>query len=265
MDKINKSSAVERALRHDRKLVISGLLIVVGLSWAYLLIGAFSMQDLDSILVPASSGPWTFGYSLLMLVMWVVMMAAMMLPSATPMILLYAKIARGRQGEEKHAIRSNCFVLGYIALWTVFSLVAVSLQFGLEIAAMLSPTMQTTNGALAGVVLITAGVYQWTSLKQACLQHCRSPLEFLVTHWRNGLRGAFAMGMQHGAYCLGCCWMLMLLLFIGGVMNLLWIAALTFFVLVEKFAPAGHWIARAAGVLLIGWGIATLLYTVVEH
>ena len=125
--------------------------------------------------------------------------------------------------------------------------------------------MQTTNGALAGVVLITAGVYQWTSLKQACLQHCRSPLEFLVTHWRNGLRGAFAMGMQHGAYCLGCCWMLMLLLFIGGVMNLLWIAALTFFVLVEKFAPAGHWIARAAGVLLIGWGIATLLYTVVEH
>ena len=113
--------------------------------------------------------------------------------------------------------------------------------------------------ALAGTVLIVAGLYQWTPLKQACLRHCRSPLEFITAYWRPGARGAFAMGLRHGAYCLGCCWMLMLLLFVGGVMNFAWIAGLALFVLVEKLVPAGHWIGRGAGVLLVAWGAVTWL------
>jgi predicted metal-binding membrane protein len=123
----------------------------------------------------------------------------------------------------------------------------------------MSPMMETTSIVLAGTVLIAAGIYQWTPLKQGCLRRCRSPLEFVMTHWREGWRGAFFMGCRHGVYCVGCCWLLMMLLFVGGVMNLAWVAGLALFVLVEKFAPAGHWIGRGAGVLLAGWGAATLL------
>lgn len=254
-------SIVKRALRNDRILVISGLLVVVVLSWAYLLAGAGTMQEMGDMLMPMSSGPWTLEHATLMLVMWVVMMAAMMLPSATPMILLYATIAHGRHARGEGAPGSGFFALGYIAIWTAFSLVAVALQFGLEKAAVLSPMMETTSRTLAAAVLIAAGLYQWTPLKQACLRRCRSPLEFVLTHWRNGASGAVLMGGQHGVYCVGCCWMLMLLLFVGGVMNLAWIAGIAIFVLLEKLAPAGHWIGRGAGVLLIGWGVATLLAT----
>lgn len=211
------------------------------------------------MLMPMSSGPWTPGHAAVMLGMWSVMMAAMMLPSATPMILLYGAIARGRHARGQHAAASAVFVLGYVALWAVFSVGATALQFVLERAALLSSMMQATSITLAGGLLIAAGVYQWTPLKQACLQRCRSPLDFVLTHWREGAGGAFIMGARHGLYCVGCCWMLMLLLFVGGVMNLAWIAAIALFVLVEKLAPAGHWIGRAAGAGLIGWGIAVLL------
>ena len=252
-------SAIESALRHDRILVICGLLLVVVLSWAYLLTGAGTMQEMGGMLMPMSSGPWTLGYALLMLVMWAVMMAAMMLPSAAPMILLYATIARGRHARGEAATLSGIFVSGYIAIWSIFSLGAVAVQFGLEKVALLSSMMEMTSITLAGVVLIAAGVYQWTPLKQTCLQRCRSPLEFVMAHWRNGAGGAFAMGVRHGMYCVGCCWMLMLLIFVGGVMNLVWVAGVAIFILVEKLAPAGHWIGRVAGVLFIGWGAATLL------
>ncbi|MGH8808873.1 MAG: DUF2182 domain-containing protein, partial [Noviherbaspirillum sp.] len=173
--------------------------------------------------------------------------------------LLYATIARGRRAKGGHVSSTGVFALGYLALWTAFSVVAVPLQFALEKAALLSPMMKATSIALAGAVLIAAGIYQWTPLKQSCLRRCRSPLEFVLTHWREGTRGAFIMGVRHGMYCVGCCWVLMLLLFVGGVMNLLWIAGLAVFILVEKLAPAGHWIGRIAGLLLIGWGAATLL------
>lgn len=253
-------SIVERALRHDRILVIAGVLVVVILSWAYLFAGAGTMQEMDGMLMPMSSGPWTLDYALLMLLMWAVMMAAMMLPSAAPMILLYATIARARHASGVPATASGIFSVGYIAIWTAFSLGAVALQYGLERLALLSPMMETTSVALAGAILIATGIYQWSPLKKACLQRCRSPLEFVLTHWRAGARGAFVMGVQHGTYCVGCCWMLMLLLFVGGVMNLGWIAGLAILVLVEKLAPAGHWIGRGAGILLAGWGIATLLH-----
>jgi len=250
---------IEGMLRRDRVLVVCALLAVIVLSWGYLLAGAgIGMHEMDGMLMPMRIGPWTLGYAGIMLVMWAVMMAAMMLPSAAPMILFYGSIARRRKEKGDTTAATGMFALGYAGVWTLFSLTAIALQFGLEQASLLSPMMETTSIAFAGTVLLAAGVYQWTPLKQACLQQCRSPLEFVMTQWREGKRGAFVMGLQHGGYCLGCCWVLMLLLFVGGVMNLTWIAGLAVFVLVEKLAPAGHWIGRVAGAGLIAWGIATL-------
>jgi predicted metal-binding membrane protein len=256
---VTAGSVIEGALRRDRLLVISCLLFVVVLSWAYLLAGAGMMEEMGDMLMPMSTGPWTLSHAVIVLVMWAVMMAAMMLPSAAPMILLYATIARRRSERGEPATASGAFAFGYLAVWATFSLAAVALQFGLERAALLSPMMETTSIALAGTVLIAAGLYQWTPLKQACLRHCRSPLDFIMTHWRSGARGAFLMGLRHGAVCVGCCWLLMLLLFVGGVMNFAWIAGIALFVLAEKLLPAGHWISRGVGVLLVVWGAATLL------
>lgn len=250
-------SMLEQALRRDRLVVISSLLAVVVLAWAYLLLGAGMDMHGMSMPMPARHAMWTPGYAAVVLAMWAVMMAAMMLPSAAPMILLYGTIAR-RRLETGHVVAdTGVFSLGYLAVWTAFTLAAVGLQFALERAALLSPMMVMTSRVLAGLVMIGAGVYQWTPLKQACLRRCRSPLEFILTEWREGTRGALTIGMRHGAFCIGCCWMLMLLLFVGGVMNLAWIAGIALFVLIEKATPAGHWIGRAAGVGLIVWGAAT--------
>lgn len=252
------ASLFHGALRRERLVVVGGLLAVIGLSWAYLLAGAGTMQEMGDMLMPMSSGPWDMSHAFVMLAMWTVMMAAMMLPSAAPMILLYGTIARARSARGEEVAGSAVFTAGYVAVWAAFSLAAVALQYALEAAALLSPMMESSSVVLAAAILVMAGVYQWTPLKQACLRHCRSPLEFVMTQWREGRRGAFVMGARHGAYCVGCCWMLMLLLFVGGVMNLVWIAALAAYVLVEKLSPAGHWVGRATGLLLIGWGVATL-------
>lgn len=258
------STAIEKMLRHDRAIVAGGLLVVVALCWAYLLSGAGVMGRVSDASMPMDMGigtgsaPWTPGYALLMLLMWVVMMAAMMLPGAAPMLLLFAAITARRGGEQQRTLASGAFALGYVVVWAVFSLAAVALQFALEGAALLSPMMQTTHAALAGATLIAAGIYQWTPLKRACLRHCRSPLDFMLTHWREGTHGAFVMGLRHGVYCVGCCWALMLVLFVVGVMNLAWIAGLAMFVLVEKLAPAGPWLERVAGIALLAWGLAIL-------
>lgn len=251
-------SLLEAALRRDRLIVVLCLLFVVVASWVYLLAGAGMMEDMGGMLMPMSTGPWTAGHALIVFTMWAVMMAAMMLPSAAPMILLYATIARRRRDRGEPLVGSGTFAFGYLAVWAMASMAAAALQFGLEQLALLSPMMEITSVVVAGTVLIAAGVYQWTPLKAACLRHCRSPLDFVLTHWRPGTGGAFAMGLHHGAVCVGCCWLVMLLLFVGGVMNYAWIAGIALFVLVEKLSPAGHWIGRAAGVLLIAWGCATL-------
>jgi predicted metal-binding membrane protein len=250
---------IEGALRRDRILVATGLLAAITLSWACVLAGAsMSMPDMNGMLMPLRGEPLTLRYAALVVVMWATMMAAMMLPSAAPMILLYGTIARRRRTSGGVSAAAGVFALGYVSVWAAFSLAAAALQLSLEKAAVLSPMMKTTSIALAGTVLVAAGLYQWTPLKQACLRRCRSPLEFIMSQWREGALGAFQMGLRHGGYCLGCCWMLMLLLFVGGVMSLAWIAGLALFVLVEKTAPAGHWIGRAAGLGLILWGGATL-------
>jgi predicted metal-binding membrane protein len=189
--------------------------------------------------------------------MWVVMMVGMMAGSAMPVILLFAG-AHAQQG--KRAVRQLAllFGLGYAATWTGFSASATLGQWALHDAALLSPMMAMSSAAVGGVMLCAAGAYQFTSLKRTCLTHCRSPLGFLMTHWRDGRIGAFQMGIRHGVYCLGCCWAMMLALFAVGVMNLTWIAALTLLVLMEKLGPAGVTVARIAGVILIGAGLVLL-------
>ncbi len=225
------------------------LAALVALSWAFLLA------------MPAHMAPagWSAHYFAAMLLMWAVMMAAMMLPSAAPMVLFHARIS-GQRAPRRALSANASFLLGYVAVWALFSAAATTLQWTLSEAALLSPMMQVSSKALAATFLIAAGLYQWTPLKQSCLTKCRSPLDFVMAYWREGRWGSFVMGARHGAFCLGCCWMLMLLLFVGGVMNFAWILALAAFVLVEKLAPAGHWAGRAAGIALVGWGCLELAY-----
>ncbi|HSV69200.1 MAG TPA: DUF2182 domain-containing protein [Methylibium sp.] len=250
---------IDGALRRDRLLVAGCLLVAIVLSWAWLYSGAGMMEEMGDMLMPMSSGPWSAGHALLVLAMWAVMMAAMMLPSAAPMILLHGTLARRRAEGGDPALASGAAAAGYLAVWAAFSVAATALQYGLEQAALLSPMMETTSRVLAGAVLVAAGLYQWTPLKQACLRHCRSPLDFVLAHWRPGWRGAFAMGLRHGVVCTGCCGLLMLLLFVGGVMNLAWIAGIALFVGVEKLGPGGPWVGRIAGTLLVAWGVAVWL------
>jgi predicted metal-binding membrane protein len=200
--------------------------------------------------------PWTAADVFFALVMWAVMMVGMMLPSAAPVMLLVAAISRRRAAGAPGL--TAAFALGYILAWGGFSVVATALQWGLHAAALLSPRLATTSPLLEGGLLVAAGVYQLTPLKAACLAHCRSPLGFLMTEWRDGVGGALRMGFAHGLYCLGCCALLMGLLFVAGVMNLLWVAVIALFVLVEKVAPGGPWVGRLVSWALIGAGLVVL-------
>jgi len=189
-----------------------------------------------------------------MFVMWAVMMVAMMLPSAAPMILTFAAVQRRRQAQGGAFVPTGVFIAGYLLVWAAFSLLATSAQYGLERAALVSPMMGKVAPWLGAALLIGAGLFQFAPLKDVCLDKCRSPLSFIMTDWRDGTRGALVMGLRHGAYCAGCCWALMALLFVGGVMNLLWVAALALFVLIEKVVPAGGRLGKAGGFALIAWG-----------
>jgi predicted metal-binding membrane protein len=186
--------------------------------------------------------------------MWTEMMVAMMIPSAAPMILMFASVNRKRRADERPFVPTGIFLLGYLAAWTGFSALAAVTQWALHSRALLSPMMASTSPILGGTLLCAAGVFQWTPLKNACLTHCRSPLSFLMTDWREGKSGAFAMGLKHGAYCTGCCWFLMALLFVAGVMNMWWVAIISVLVLLEKAAPKGLWLGRIAGAFLVVWG-----------
>ena len=244
-------------LRHDRQVVIVGLFGVIVLAWAFILSGAgMNMSSLGSgaAMEMARPATWSPGYALLMLAMWWGMMMAMMLPGATPMILLFATINRKRRSAGGASVPTGIFVLGYLLAWGGFSLAAVGVQWLLERAALLSPAMSSASIPFGGALLIAAGIYQFTPWKHACLRHCRTPFQFVMRHWREGRGGALVMGLHHGAFCLGCCWVLMGLLFYGGVMNLYWIVGLALFVLVEKTIPAGHRLGVIGGVGLVAWG-----------
>jgi predicted metal-binding membrane protein len=247
-------------LRHDRMLVVASLLTVTLLAWGYLLLGAgIEMEQMDMgggrimLMTPA----WTANYAALIFLMWAVMMVAMMLPSAAPVILLADALMRRRGGNRIFGA-TGLFVLGYLVIWFGFSLVATALQWGFDWFGLLTGEMASGSATLAGLLLIAGGVYQLTPLKQACLVQCRSPVEQLTKYWRQGVLGPMRAGARHGLFCLGCCWMLMALLFVGGLMNALWIAALALLVLLEKVLPVGPRVSRLSGVALMVWGAIAL-------
>ena len=250
-------AAVEAALRRDRWIVLAALLAISGLALGYTFWLATGF-DMSSMMSPEFR-PWSAGYFAFMLAMWVIMMIGMMTPSVAPMVLLYAAVARRDAG--RHAFApAGWFLAGYLLAWTVFALAATLLQWLLEWGAVVAPMMAGTSRRLGGLMLIAAGLYQWLPLKQACLTSCRAPLSFVQSHggFQPGARGALRLGLLHGLDCIGCCWLLMLLLFAFGVMNLAWIAALMIVVLIEKLAPGARSLSRALGVAGIIAGAALL-------
>ena len=216
-----------------------------------------NMRDMPGMVMP-DLHKWGMATVLLLFAMWAMMMVAMMVPSAAPMILAFLSLNQRRRDTARPLVPVGIFLLGYLAVWTAFSAVATLAQWGLHKAALLSPTMAATSPVLSGGLLLAAGVFQWTPLKRACLQGCRSPLSFLMSEWREGAAGAFVMGLRHGSYCLGCCWMLMALLFVAGVMNLFWVAAIALFVMAEKIFVRGELLGHVTGAALVTAGVALM-------
>jgi predicted metal-binding membrane protein len=249
------------SLTRERVLTAAALVVLCGMAWAYLLYMAWGMARMDigaEMAIMPRMTSWRAIDLALVFAMWAIMMLAMMLPSAVPMILTFVALD-GTRREPRPRSRVLAFVAGYIAVWSAFSLAVTVLQWGLLEARLISPMMRASSPWLGGGLLVTAGLYQLTPAKSACLARCRSPLEFLTAQWRDARFGALLMGLRHGVFCLGCCAPAMLLLFVLGVMNVLWIAALAAFILAEKLWSGSDRLRIAAGVILVGWGALALL------
>lgn len=247
-----------RPLTAEQALWLLCLLTLIALAWLALQRMALAMSAPGGMADAAMSGmpmPWSPGDALLMLAMWAVMMVAMMLPGALPTLLLYQALLRGRLAAPRRHLAVALFALAYLLVWSVFAIVATALQWWLEQLSLVHNTMRSASTQLTALLLLGAGLYQWLPLKAACLTRCRGPLQFFLGNWRDGALGGLRMGLAHGGYCLGCCWALMGLLLVVGVMNLLWVAALGAWVLLEKCLPQGLWLARLGGLLLIAWGL----------
>ena len=259
-------TSIERLIQRDRVWIALGLFTAIGVAWFYLVREATAM---DGIVAEArmhvamgmagvNARAWGASDWLALFVMWAVMMVGMMLPSAAPVILLVLGAYRLR-GDAHARLAALMFIGGYLLVWTTFSAVAAFGQLSLHRAAVLSEDMHVRSAAVSGVILLLVGVYQWLPLKNRCLVHCQAPLAFLTQHWRRGVAGGLAMGIRHGAYCVGCCWLLMALLFVVGVMNLVWIAALSAFVLLEKLGPRGVIVGRIGGLAAAAWGVVLIV------
>ena len=250
--------------RRDRWAILTGLGGITAAAWIYLVVGArpMSMGMSDGSAGAAQSmvqvRPWTTTEFGVVLLMWAVMMIAMMVPTAAPMTLVYAAVVRKAASEDHPVAPTFVFVAGYLAIWGVFSIAATAAQGSLDQLALLSPTMVSASPVLGSALLIGAGVYELTPYKHACLAHCRAPAHFISQHWRGGFAGPFRMGLHLGVYCLGCCWILMSLLFVGGVMNLSWIAAIAVFILLEKTLPFAETGGRIVGAAMILVGLLSL-------
>ena len=261
------STSLERVFRQDRIVVLSAIVAVSAAAWVYVVWLATTMDmaghamDMPGMMAPALQ-PWSAADFVLMWVMWAVMMVGMMLPSVAPMVLIYAGVARHALAQGKPFAASGWFVTGYLLSWAGFSLLATTAQWGLEQAALLSPMTMAADQLIGATLLILAGLYQWTPLKGACLTQCQAPLMFIQRHggFRREPAGSMRLGAQHGLYCIGCCWALMALLFVGGVMNVLWVAAIAIFVLLEKVAPSRRVLSRAAGTAAVGAGVWLLVW-----
>jgi predicted metal-binding membrane protein len=258
---LKSSTSLEYVLKKDRAIIISGLFLIALLSWWYIIYLYRQMypMNMDALFfaMPMTAS-WTATDFFLLFLMWLVMMIAMMTPSVGPLILIFAMVNRQKKEQQNPFVPGIYLLAGYLASWTFFSLLATILQWALQQISWLNPMMIITNKILGSIILIAAGLFQFTSLKQNCLHYCQSPIEFIHRKWSDGRLGAFKMGMQNGIYCLGCCWLLMVLLFVSGVMNLLWIALICVFVLLEKLIPNSKMISYTAGVGLVVYGIITL-------
>lgn len=244
--------------RPDVLAILGSLAGVTVLAWIYLFAVApdVSMPGMSRMGVVPS---WDAPYLVMMFLMWTIMMVGMMLPAVAPTVLVYAAVARKSRRQGRPTAPTAIFVSGYVTVWTLFSLAATASQWGLSELALLSPHMMLNNSIATAVLLVVAGVYQWLPIKTRCLTQCQSPVQFISTHWAPGTTGAFRMGIEHGIFCLGCCWALMLLLFVGGVMNLFWIAVLALYILLERILPNGSALGRGMGVLLILSGLVVAL------
>ncbi|NVO54479.1 DUF2182 domain-containing protein [Rhodobacteraceae bacterium B1Z28] len=267
-----RAGAVERILRKDKVIVLGCVvLLVLGAGW-YTIAGIG--MTMSAVEMTGMAGPigapmqmgdppsWSLFHCVMIFFMWWVMMIAMMTPSAAPTVLLFSAIKRVGPEKDRTALFSLCFLFGYLIAWAAFSLAATGAQWGFEkIGLSDGPMMTIRSRIFAGLVLIAAGAYQLSGFKNACLRHCQSPAQFLADHNRPGWSGALRTGALHGSYCLGCCWALMLLLFVGGIMNLYWIVAVAGYVAIEKLMPRAQWLVPTSGAALIGagvWVIATL-------
>jgi predicted metal-binding membrane protein len=250
-----RGSPVAPLLLGDRLAIWLALAAVTALSWLYVYRQMGPMEGRADLAIPAAYVAWTAADFALNMAIWWAMMPGMMLPSAAPMILTFATINRHKRRRGQPFVSTMVLTSGYLIAWGVFGIFATLADWGFERAALISPLTGKLTPILGAVVVTAAGIYQLTPLKSVCLTHCRSPFDFVLNHWRAGTAGALRMGVEHGLYCLGCCWFLMALLFAAGIMSLLWMAAITVFVFVEKLFPGGQWIARISGVAMLGFGI----------
>jgi predicted metal-binding membrane protein len=259
---VTPSSIAEAVIKRDRNIVLAGLaaIVVVATYCTINMAQSYNGVAAAMLLLHDHAGHGSDGF-LNLFFMWTVMQVAMMSPTAVPMILMHTKIERHRHPEQSPIFPTTLFFLGYIIVWAVFSAVLAEVQMVLQSTTLLSPQMASASPWLAGGILITAGLFQFSRLKEACLSQCRSPVTYFMLEWRESSTGALQMGFKHGVYCVGCCWVLMALLFVAGVMNLLWMAVITGFVLLEKVMPKGDLFGRVGGAGMVIWGICLIVIT----
>jgi predicted metal-binding membrane protein len=259
---LRSQHTLETILKKDRLFIIGGLLVLCMLAWWYIiyLYQQMNVMNMAAFLFAMPMTPtWSMQDFLLIFLMWFVMMIAMMTPSVTPLILIFAMVNRQKKERRSPFVPTAYLLCGYFLVWAGFSMLATLLQWLLQKISMLNPQMVTTNKILGGLILITAGMFQFTAMKQSCLNSCRNPIDFIHLNWKEGKARAFRMGIEHGFFCLICCWALMILLFVSGIMNLLWIVLIAIFVLIEKALPKMKWISFIAGAVLIVYGALLLL------
>jgi len=265
---LSSAGALGGTLQKPRAVVFGAMLAITLLAWAWLLylsatmhaspmpgastmdMGGMDMAGMDMASMAPALEPWTLAHGLFLFAMWAVMMVGMMTPSVAPMVLIYQRVALTANRGGHNFASVSWFFSGYLAAWVVFAALATLAQWGLESATLLSPMMKSSSDRFGGALLLVAGIYQWLPLKDACLSRCRAPLVFVQQHggFQESFEGSLRLGFLHGMYCIGCCWALMALLFVGGVMNILWIAALMILVLLEKIVPRAQWLTRIVGI-----------------